>query len=76
MNVSPNELRRETVAVLHQVNKQIGEVELRAQQRGVEPSELVDERGAFHMPPLLLAKSTCLLTLTQLNEQGRTTKRS
>lgn len=53
MEVSPNALRKETVAVLKAVNDTL---EL----------DRPEDRAT-----LLLAKSTCLNTLTLLNEQGK-----
>jgi hypothetical protein len=54
MEVSPNALRKETVQLLNQINKELATT--------TEKTLLI---------PLLLAKSQCLQTLTQLNEQGR-----
>jgi hypothetical protein len=71
MNVSPNELRKETVGVLNQVNAQIQEIEKNAEARGVSPHHMVDSYGAYQLSPLLMAKSQCLNTLTLLNEQGK-----
>lgn len=57
MNVSKNELRKETVQTLKRVNDQISKLEL---LRGSEaPVEV--------MAPLLLAKAQCLNTITLLN---------
>lgn len=71
MNVSPNELRKETVAVLGQINDQIRAVQETAAGRGIPAAKFRDENGNWPMVSLLLAKSQCLTTLTQLNEQGR-----
>lgn len=65
MNVSPNELRKETVRTLKDVESVLESVKRDAGSRGV----LVDDRGHYVMAPLLLAKATCLNTLTLLNEQ-------
>lgn len=54
MNVSPNELRKETVATLNEVNFAI-------------KSELTNTSGPEVMATLLLAKAQCLSTLTLLN---------
>jgi hypothetical protein len=70
MDVSPNALRKETVELLGTINKQMDEVTNLAQHREIRPTELMDQRGAFLMSPLLIAKSQCLATLTMLNEQG------
>jgi hypothetical protein len=53
MNVSPNELRKETVATL------------RLADEGLKSSNLTDEVRAT----LLLTKAQCLNTLTLLNEK-------
>lgn len=54
MEVSPNALRKETVQLLNQINK-----------------ELATTTQKELLIPLLLAKSQCLATLTQLNEQEK-----
>jgi hypothetical protein len=57
MNVSKNELRKETVQTLKRVNDQLSKLEL---SRGSEaPVEA--------MATLLLAKAQCLNTITLLN---------
>jgi hypothetical protein len=69
MNVSPNELRKETVATLKAVELVITSVEDEAHIRNVPPQNLVDQNGSRVMAPLLLAKVQCLHTLTLLNEK-------
>lgn len=69
MDVSPNALRKETVQVLKQVDEQIAQVKKYANQRGLLPAEVRDERGGWAMSPLLAAKAQCLHTLTLLNER-------
>lgn len=59
MNVSPNELRKETVQTLKRVNEQLEKLVLA--QGAHAPVEL--------MAPLLLAKTQCLNTLVLLNEK-------
>jgi hypothetical protein len=71
MEVSPNALRKETVQLLNQINKQIEEVETLAASRDRAPSQMVDQYGSYLMSPLLLAKSQCIHTLTLLSGQGR-----
>lgn len=61
MNVSPNELRKETAQTLKTVEEVIRELE-------IEPTT-VDEHGNSSLAPLLLAKAQCLNTLTLLNEK-------
>lgn len=69
MNVSPNELRKETVQVLKQVDEQIAQIKKYANQVGVFPAEVRDASGGWSMSPLLAAKAQCLHTLTLLNEK-------
>lgn len=71
MNVSPNELRRQTVATLKQVNAAIESVTAEALVNGIEPTDLKDARGDWVILPLLSAKSQCLNTLALLNEQRK-----
>lgn len=59
MNVSKNELRKETVQTLRRVNDQIAKLDLKHAHDGGPPVEL--------LAPLLLAKSQCLNTITLLN---------
>lgn len=69
MNVSPNELRRQTVQVLNQIDKQIKVIETEAAVRNVSPATLRDERGNYVISPLLLAKAQCLNTLALINDK-------
>lgn len=71
MDVSPNALRKETVAVLNQVDAQIKEVQADAAILMRRPEQIRDQNGNWPMIQLLLAKSQCLATLTELNEQGK-----
>jgi hypothetical protein len=68
MNISPNELRRQTVAVMKGVDAQMREVEETAASRGVPAETFKAPDGTYVMTPLLLAKSQCLATLTALQE--------
>lgn len=74
MDISPNELRRETLATLRQVKEQIEEVELVASRdthygRKKKAHELRDHNGQFVLPPLLQTKAQCLNTLALLRGQ-------
>lgn len=71
MNISPNELRRMTVSVLNDVDKQITEIKQSAGARGVPSEKMRDENGGYILSPLLLAKAQCLGVLVQLQEQGK-----
>ena len=68
MIVSPNEMRKETVHVFKQINKQIEAVEAIAAEVGCDPSEVRDGNGAFMMAPLLLGKVMAISTLVELNK--------
>lgn len=74
MDISPNELRKETLATLRQINEQIGEVERIASRnsrfgRRMRAHELQDQNGQFILPPMLQAKVQCLNTLALLRGQ-------
>lgn len=71
MIVSPNELRKETVQTLQEVNAVIDAVKQEASARRILPQNLVDHHGNWVLPPLLLAKTQCLATLVLLNEKKR-----
>lgn len=71
MIVSPNELRKQTVQTLKEVDAVLETVKEDATLRGIDPAKFVDQRGSYILPPLLLAKTQCLATLVLLNEQKR-----
>jgi hypothetical protein len=71
MDVSPNELRKETAATMRSIEATIGSVKAEAERLGIEPERLQYSDGTWPMIPLLLAKSQCLSTLTLLRDQGR-----
>jgi hypothetical protein len=66
-----NELRKDTVALIQQINAQIKEVEDRAREQGCAATKLIDSRGDFVLLPLLLAKATAYNTLVMLQSQER-----
>lgn len=66
MNVSPDILRRETVQLINQIDRQIKEIREYATSIGTEPHKLRDNNGNWVMPPLLLAKAQAYNTLVQL----------
>ena len=68
MNVSPNELRKQTVTTLKQVDDTLESILEAATLAGIDPAKYVDQRGTYILPPLLLAKAQCLNTLVLLNE--------
>lgn len=60
MEVSPNALRKETIATLKEVDQLL---------------ELYGDMGPAVRAPLLLAKAQCLNTLTLLSNQAQSRKR-
>jgi hypothetical protein len=71
MIISTDILRRDVVALLKDIEKQIMEVEKFAKGNGIEPFEMRDANGGWVMSPLLLAKTQAYASLVQLNEQGK-----
>jgi len=69
MIVSPDILRKETVALIKQIDAQIVEVKAEAQRLHLEPQELRDTSGNWVMNPLLLAKAMAYSTLVQLQSK-------
>lgn len=68
MNVSKNELRKQTVSLIREINEQIEVAQQKAASMKVAPYLLVDTSGNYIMSPLLLAKATAYNTLVKLNE--------
>jgi hypothetical protein len=66
MIVSPDELRKDIVALITQINKQIDEVNKEANGMGIRPCELRDSSGGWVLAPLLQAKATAYNTLVML----------
>jgi hypothetical protein len=66
MNVSPDILRRDTVALIREIDKQIEEVALQADGLGTTPQRLRDQNGSWPIIPLLQAKAQAYNTLVQL----------
>lgn len=52
-------------ATLVEINRSLESVRSRAKELGVAPETLQDAYGTHLMAPLLLAKSNCLLVLSQ-----------
>ena len=63
MNVSPNVLRKETVALIRDIDKQIDEAKKYA------ASLKVDDHTVWVMPQLLQAKATAYNTLVLLQDK-------
>ena len=74
MDVSPNELRKQTVATLRSIEESITAVKKQAEDLGIMPEYLRYNDGTWPMIPLLLAKSQCLNTLTLLRAEGSKTQ--
>jgi hypothetical protein len=68
---SPDMLRRDTVALLKEIEAQIDSVKETAQTMGIPPEKLQDTNGNWVMSPLLLAKVQALAILVQLNTNAR-----
>lgn len=69
MNVSANELRKETVSVLRTVNRQIENYEQEAKMDNKSPFHIFDMHGSNDYASLLATKSQCLNTLVLLRDQ-------
>jgi hypothetical protein len=69
MNVSPDVLRKETVQLIKDINKQIDAVEKYADRVGTEARLLNSGGGNWAMSPLLLAKAQAYNTLVLLQEK-------
>lgn len=68
MIISQNELRKQTVELLRQVDAQIKTVEATAHRHGIDPKELRDDHGNWVMVPLLVARVQVISTLVQINQ--------
>lgn len=66
MIVNADSLRKDTVALIKQIDAQINEVKAEAQQVGTVPEKLQDTSGNWVMIPLLLAKAQAYNTLVLL----------
>lgn len=66
MNVSPDVLRKETVALIRDIELQIDEVKKIAASLDARPEELRDMNGNWPMSSLLQAKAQAYNTLVML----------
>jgi hypothetical protein len=64
--VNPDILRRDTIKLLTQIDKQIEEVTKEARNMGISPEKMRDASGNWVMIPLLMAKTQIYSTLVQL----------
>lgn len=69
MIITPDILRRDTLALLKQIDLQIIQVQRQATQMGIEPHQLRQSDGSWSMTPLLLAKAQAYSTLVLLQTQ-------
>lgn len=68
MVINDDILRRDTIQLLRQIDKQIAVVEKASQTMGTPPHEIRDANGNWVMIPLLLAKVQIYATLVQLQK--------
>jgi hypothetical protein len=75
MIYSADALRKDTVALITQIDKQIAAVEARGKEMGIDPNLMQDSQGYWPMIPLLQAKAMAYNTLVMLqsgqNAPGR-----
>ena len=64
-----NELRKDTVQLIQQIEYQIEVVEKRAKEMGIDPHVMQDSQGYWPMIPLLAAKASAYNTLIMLQTQ-------
>lgn len=66
MNVSPDVLRKETVALIREIDHQITAVKQYADDLGTDAYKLHSGQGQWAMPALLQAKAMAYNTLVML----------
>ena len=66
MIINDDILRRDTIALLKQIDMQIQEIEREAKRMGIPSYKLRDTSGNWVMSPLLLAKAQAYAMLIQL----------
>lgn len=66
MIITPDILRRDTIALLKQIDLQIVQVQREATRLGIEPHQLRDSNNNWPMVPLLQAKAQAYGTLVLL----------
>jgi len=69
MIISPDILRRDTIALIKQIETQIEEVTREAMLARIDPSKMRDSSGNWVMIPLLLAKAQAYSTLVLLQQK-------
>jgi hypothetical protein len=68
MVINDDILRRDTILLLKQIDLQINELLIRAEEAGHKGYTLRDANGNWPMIPLLLAKTQAYATLVQLQK--------
>lgn len=66
MIINKDSLRRDTIALIRDIDAQIEEVEERADVLNIAPEKVCDGNGSYYMSPLLLAKAQAYNTLVLL----------
>lgn len=69
-----NELRKDTAALIKDIEIQITAVKKKAEAMGIEPQEYRTPDGRWVMPPLLQAKATAYNTLVLLQISSPTAR--
>lgn len=69
MIINPDILRRDTVALIKQIDVMIEDVERQARQMGIVAEKMRDANGSYIMAPMLLAKAQAYATLVQLQSK-------
>lgn len=69
MDISPNVLRKDTVMLIKQIDRQIDEVNKEAFRKNIEPSQVRDAAGGWSLAPMLLAKTMAYNTLVMLQNK-------
>jgi len=71
MNVSPDVLRKDLVAIIRQIEVQLNEIKEEARLAGIQPEKLRSNDGSWVIIPLLSAKANAYSALVMLNEHKR-----
>ena len=70
MIINADILRRDTVSLLREIDKQIDAVKTEAVRMGIPPEKMRDSSGNWVMSPLLLAKTQAYSTLVTLQSSN------
>lgn len=69
MIINPDILRRDTVALIKQIDVMIDDIKERSKKLGITPEKMRDANNSYIMAPLLLAKAQAYATLVQLQSK-------